>query len=207
MEISAPPLVYVVDDDPVIRASLEDLLSSEGYRVQKFVSGAEFLANCDSEAASCALVDMRMPGLDGLEVQEEIARRNMPTGTVIITGYADVPLAVRAINAGAIDILQKPFRKSQLLAVVTVALERARKTLGAINGQRQAKKSLSRLTLREMEVAHLISIGHTSKAVAERLFLSPRTVELHRASLMSKLQVSTLPALIKLIATANGINS
>ena len=203
METNNPTLVYVIDDDSEVRASLEAVLSSQGYQVQKFVSGAEFLANCDLQSACCVLADVHMPGLDGLELQEEITKRKIPAGTVMITGSADVALAVRVIKAGAIDILQKPFSNNQLLALVPVALENAQEKLRALKEQRRAERLLSLLTPREYDVAQLVISGHGSKAIAEKMHLSPRTVEFHRAKLMNKLQISTVPALIKILSVAD----
>jgi FixJ family two-component response regulator len=204
METNNPSLVYVIDDDSDVRAALEDVLSSQGYNVRKFASGTEFLANCDAHTPSCVLVDLRMPGLDGLELQEEITRREIPAGTVMITGYADVALAVRAIKAGVIDILQKPFCNRRLLALVPIALEYAQRKHLALRERNRAERLLRLLTPREYDVAQLVIAGHGSKAIAEQLCLSPRTIEFHRARLLNKLQVSTVPALIKIVAVASG---
>jgi FixJ family two-component response regulator len=207
MENNDTALVYVVDDDSDIRALLEAVLSSQGYKVQKFVSGAEFLANCDQHSASCVLTDVRMPGLDGFELQEEITKRGIPAGTVMITGYADVALAVRAIKAGVIDVLQKPFCQDRLLALVPVALENGHKKLQALREQRRADMLLRLLTPREYDVAKLVVAGHGSKAIAKEMNLSPRTIEFHRARLMNKLQISTVAALIKIVSMASEIPS
>jgi FixJ family two-component response regulator len=203
MTITNPALVYVIDDDSLVRTSLEAILSIQGYQVQKFASGPAFLENCNLQSASCVLADVRMPGMDGLELQEQITRRNIPAGTVLITGHADVALAVRAIKAGAIDILEKPFHNDKLLALVPVALENAEMKLSAIREQRRVGKLLGLLTPREYDVAQLVISGHGSRAIAEKLHISTRTVEFHRARLMRKLQISTVPALVEIVSAAN----
>jgi len=202
MRIGDIALVYIIDDDRDVRVSLEAILSRQGYKVQTFASADQFLANCEMETASCVLADVRMPGIDGLQLQELITERSIPASTVMITGYADVPLAVQAIKVGAIDILQKPFSSSHILSVIPLALEDAKRKLKFFREQRRARELLGLLTRREQDVAELVVQGYASKEIAEKLRLSPRTVEYHRARLMSRLQISTVPALIKIISAA-----
>jgi two-component system response regulator FixJ len=144
-----------------------------------------------------------MPGLDGLELQEEITKRRIPAGTVMITGHADVALAVRAIKAGVIDILQKPFCYNRLLTLVPIALENGHKKLRALREQRRADMLVNLLTPREHDVARHVIAGHSNKTIAEKMNLSPRTIEFHRARLMNKLQISTVAALIKIVSVAS----
>jgi FixJ family two-component response regulator len=207
MDTDEPKLIYVVDDDPAIRALLDDTLSNQGYLVQQFVSGADFLKNCDPHSASCTLLDLLMPGMNGLELQDEIAKRNLPTTTVILTGHADVTLAVRAIKAGAMDVLEKPFCINRLLSLMPIALEHATNQLRALKERRRVERLFSLLTQRECDVAQFVIAGYGNKAIAEKMRLSPRTIEFHRARLMNKLQISTVAALVKAAALANGIIS
>jgi FixJ family two-component response regulator len=202
MNTDEPKLIYVVDDDPAIRALLDNILSNQGYRVQQFASGAAFLTDCDPHSASCTLLDLLMPGLNGWALQDEIAKRNLPTTTVIVTGHADVTLAVRAIKAGAMDVLEKPFSMNRLLSLMPIALENANEKLRALKERRRAERLFSQLTRREYDVAQFVIAGYGSKAIAEKLHLSPRTIEFHRARLMNKLQISTVPALVKIASLA-----
>lgn len=189
--------VYIVDDDSIVRSSIEATLASAGLRVEKFASAAHFLSCITALSAGCVLVDFRMPGIDGLELQEELKRRNSPLSVIILTGYADVPLAVRAIKNGALDILQKPFNRAQLLAEVASAIAISKEKFAQMQAMEQKLARLNALTNREREVANLLVVGRTNKEIAETLGLSFRTVEIHRAHVMEKLAVRNLPDLLR----------
>jgi two-component system, LuxR family, response regulator FixJ len=194
--------VYIVDDDRNVRLALEAVLSARGYQVQTYVSAVYFLASCDTGRESCVLADVRMPGMDGLELQEEIQRRGIPASTVIITGHADVPLAVRAIKAGAVDILEKPFDKQRLLDLLPRAFAAARQKLIVVQAAKRAQAKLVKLSQRETEVAELVRQGLSNKLIASRLAISSRTVELHRSHAMDKLGISTVAELIQMLLDA-----
>jgi two-component system response regulator FixJ len=192
-------LVYIVDDDRQLGLALEVLLSGRGYEVLKFTSPLHFLSHVETATPSCALVDIRMPEMDGLQLQEEMVRRRIPTSSIMITGYADVGLAVQAMKAGAFDLLEKPFDNAKLLDLLPAALAAAKAKWRADQEIKKASSLFQRLSPREKEIAILLASGTSNKAVADRLALSPRTVEHHRASLMDKLEVSTLAGLIQLM--------
>jgi len=188
---------YIVDDDSLVRSSIEATLASAGFRVEKFASAAHFLSCITAPSVGCVLVDFRMPGIDGLELQEELKGRNSPLSVIILTGYADVPLAVRAIKNGALDILQKPFNRAQLLAEVASGIAISKEKFAQIQAMEEKLARLNALTNREREVANLLVVGQTNKEIAETLGLSFRTVEIHRAHVMEKLAVHNLPDLLR----------
>jgi two-component system response regulator FixJ len=190
--------VFIVDDDPLLRSSLEVTLNSAGLKTEKFASAAYFLTYLTPLHVGCLLVDLRMPGIDGLELQTELALRNAPISAIIMTGYADVALAVRAIKGGALDVLEKPFKRTQLLCQVASGLALAREKLARIRATETSRARLNALTDREREVVKLLLAGQTNKEIARALGLSPRTVEIHRARVMEKLDVSNLPALVRM---------
>ncbi len=189
--------VFIVDDDSLVRSSIEATLASAGFRVEKFASAAHFLSCITALSVGCVLVDFRMPGIDGLELQEELKLRNSPLSVIILTGYADVPLAVRAIKNGALDILQKPFNRAQLLAEVASGIAISKERFARIQAMEEKLARLNALTSREREVVNLLIVGRTNKEIAETLGLSFRTVEIHRAHVMEKLAVHNLPDLLR----------
>lgn len=191
--------VFIIDDDPLVRSSLEAVLSSAGFATEKFASASYFLTCTTPMHVGCVLADFRMPGIDGLQLQEELSRRNSPLSVIIITGYADVPLAVRAVKNGAFDLLEKPFKQSQLIAQVTTGITLSREKFLQIRAAEERQARLGGLTDREREVADLLIAGRTNREIAESLRLSPRTVEIHRAHLMEKLAVRNLPELLRVV--------
>ena len=194
--------VYVVDDDSLVRSSIEAALAPAGFWVEKFASAAHFLSCITAFNVGCVLVDFRMPGIDGLELQEELKRRNSPLSVIILTGYADVSLAVRAIKNGALDILQKPFHLAELRAQVASGIAISKEKFAQIQAIEEKQAKLNALTDRELEVVNLLVVGRTNKEIAESLGLSSRTVEIHRAHVMEKLAVHNLPDLLR--ATGRG---
>jgi two-component system, LuxR family, response regulator FixJ len=188
---------YIVDDDSLVRSSIEAIVTAAGFRAEKFASATHFLSCITALSVGCVLVDFRMSEIDGLELQEELKRRNSPLSVIILTGYADVPLAVRAIKNGALDILQKPFNRAQLLAQIESGIALSKERFAQIRAAEEKLARLSALTDREREVVKLLVVGRTNKEIAERLGLSSRTVEIHRAHLMAKLAVHNLPELLR----------
>lgn len=184
--------VHVVDDD-ALRDSLKAVLEAAGLRCSTYESGKEFL---EADISSgCALVDVRMPGLDGLALLGELAARKSKIPVIIMTGFADVPIAVKAMKAGAVDFVEKPAAPDVLIGAVKRALDAARESTSA---ERGAQARLERLTEREMDVLKLLAIGDPNKIVAHKLGISPRTVEIHRGRLMEKLKAGSLADLVRL---------
>lgn len=191
------PTVFVVDDDEDVRDSLHALLESAGWPVEQFASAADFLASAGLERGGCLVTDVRMPGMDGLALQAALAERGAGLPVIVVTGHGDVPLAVQAMKAGAVDFLEKPFDDEQLLASVSRAA-----ALRLQDQERQAAASAARarletLTPRERQVLDLLVQGHPNKAIAFELDISPRTVEIHRAHLMEKMDARSLSDLVR----------
>jgi two-component system response regulator FixJ len=190
--------VFIVDDDPDVRDSLQALLESAGYDVRAFDSARRVLAAYDLDLASCLVADIRMPEMDGLALQEALTRQAPALPVIFVTGHGDVPLAVRAMKAGAVDFIEKPFDDELLLASVRRACElRGRKQDEAALAD-SARSRLEGLTPREREVLTLLVAGKPNKIIAFELGISPRTVEIHRAHLMEKMQVKSLSELVRL---------
>jgi len=193
--------VFVVDDDRDVRDSLRVLLEVAGFRVRSFGSANQFLADSGAKHG-CLIVDIRMPDMSGLELQDEIIRQHMELAVIVMTGHGDVPLAVRAIKAGAIDFLEKPFDTEAMLASVRQALL-AQSQARSRNAQaKAAKDQLALLTPRERSVLNRLVKGRSNKATADRLGISPRTVEAHRAKIMDKMAVSSLSDLVRVVEAA-----
>ena len=184
--------VFVVDDEDAILRSLADLLEAEGLAVRTFASAEEFLANCDRASGGCILLDVRMPGLDGLQAHEALLARGIEMPVIFLTGHGDVPMSVRAMKAGAFDFLQKPARADTLLARVYAALRQDEKRRAGAAVHDQAREQLARLTPRERDVlAHLLR-GLTNKQVAREMRISPRTAEVHRRNILQKTRARNL---------------
>lgn len=191
--------VFIVDDDPLVRSALEITLTLAGLKAVKFASAQQFLAHVSAEHCGCVLTDIRMPGMDGLELQEELARRNSCMSVLVITGHADVPLAVRAMKAGALDILEKPFKKELLVKKVMAALALARQKSEQASQRDGIAARYDRLSERERDVLKLVVAGKSSKEIGRALDISPRTVDVHRANLMEKMQADNLAALVRMM--------
>lgn len=197
--------VFIVDDDEAVRDSLQVLLESAGYRTEAYESGAAFLEACDDGKKGCVLLDVRMPKISGLEVQESLQADRPDLAVVIMTGHGDIPMAVRAMKSGAVDFVEKPFQEDSLFECVEIALsaaERAERE-GAINAETMRK--LERLTPRERDVLEKLVIGQPNKVIAYEFNCSPRTVEIHRARIMEKMEARSLPHLVRM-ALAAGID-
>jgi two-component system response regulator FixJ len=193
--------VFVVDDDADIRDSMRMLLEVAGFKVRSFTSAKHFLAD-DYPKHGCLIADIRMPDMSGLELQEEVTRRNIDLPVIVITGHGDVPLAVQAMKAGAIDFLEKPFSEDMILTSVRRAMEIGSRARGRAAESRAAKDLLSGLTPRERGVLDRLVQGRSNKVVAHELGISPRTVEIHRAHIMSKMEASSLSDLVRLVLAA-----
>jgi len=185
-------LVYIVDDDEAVRDSLVLLLESAGHLVEAFEAAAQALASCRSRLPACVVTDVRMPEMDGLEFQERLASARIDVPVIVMTGHADVPLAVRAMKAGAVDFIEKPFSDDAILASIETAMKR-----GSRAADPDLIERLQSLTPREREVLELLVIGHPNKVIAHRLDISPRTVEIHRAHVMEKMKARSLPELVR----------
>jgi two-component system response regulator FixJ len=193
--------VHVVDDDKAVRDSLCFLLETAGVSARVYPSG-DALLNTDLPDAGCVLTDFRMPGIDGLQLQARLAATGVRLPVIVMTGYADVPVAVRAMKAGAVDFLEKPFADAALLDAVHRALARNRTMLDAGAAAAAAAQHLALLTPREHEVLDLLVTGKSSKEIAKALGTSPRTIDVHRARVFHKLQAENLTELVHLVLAA-----
>ncbi len=194
---SIEPTVFVVDDDEAVRDSLRWLLEANGFRVRAFASAEQFLADWRAEMTGCLVLDVRMPGMSGMELHDELLRRGAALPLIFITGHGDVPMAVASMKKGASDFLEKPFNDEQLCGMVRQALARARERHDAQLAGRQAQERLERLTSRERQVLDLIVAGRLNKQIADDLSISIKTVEAHRANIMEKLGARTMADLMK----------
>ena len=192
------PLVYVLDDDAACRDSLRWLLEAGGYRVRTYATAEHFLASCEPQAGACLVLDVRMPGMSGLALQEELLRRQQYVPIIFVTGHGDVPMAVDAVKKGAVDFLEKPFNDEELLARVESAVTLERAALH-VRAQRQlAVTRIAALSQREREVMERIVDGKLNKVIADELRISVKTVEAHRARIMEKLGVDSVAGLVQL---------
>ena len=197
-----PDMVCVVEDDPVVRQSLVMLIGMLGVEVRGHATGRAFLDDPASRDASCVVLDVRMPGLSGLEVQGRMAELGMTAPVIFITGHGDVPMAVEAMRLGAVDFLQKPFDNQTLLERVRHAMARGRDLRIEAERRGVAEARLASVSPREREVLALLVAGRMNKAIAAELGISAKTVEDHRASIMRKLQVRSVAALVQVAADA-----
>jgi two-component system response regulator FixJ len=194
--------IFIVDDDAAIRDSLRMMLEMAGYKVRDFASAQSFLSDADLQGG-CLIVDIRMPGMGGLELQEELVRRKANVPVIVITGHGDVPLAVRAMRAGAMDFVEKPFESERMLQSVADALEAGQRAQTRASEAKAARELLELLTPREREILDQLVKGHANKVVAHQLGISPRTVEIHRASIMEKLHARNLSNVVRTAMAAS----
>jgi two-component system response regulator FixJ len=190
--------VFVVDDDSDLRESLGWLFESAGLRVKSYSTAQEFLADYKTEDPGCLLLDVRMPGLSGLDLQEELRRRGLPPPIIIMTGHAKVPMAVRALKGGAIDFIRKPFSDQILLERIRKAIDLDRRTRKVRIECAKFAALLADLTPRERQVMELVISGKPNKIIAADLGISPKTVEIHRGRVMEKMQVGSVAELVRL---------
>jgi two-component system, LuxR family, response regulator FixJ len=200
--MAGEPTVFVVDDDPAMQRSLRWLIESVGLRVTTYGTAEQFLAEYDRQRPGCLVLDVRMPGMSGLDLQDELARRDVSIPTIVLTGHAEVAMAVRAVKAGAVDFLEKPFSHQQLLDRIRQAVEIDRQVREASSRRAGVLERVRHLTAREREVMELVVAGKANKEIAAELGLSPKTVEVHRAHVMEKMNVESLAELIRVALLA-----
>jgi two-component system, LuxR family, response regulator FixJ len=199
--VTEEPVILVVDDDNNVRESTRALLQSAGHKVRDYASAKALLAD-DPPPGSCLIADILMPEMDGLELQEEIARRGIDLAVIIMTGHGDVPLAVRAMKAGALDFIEKPFDDETMLNSVRRALEISGQSRDRRAEAKAAQELLALLTPRELIVLAQLVSGQSNKLAAYELGISPRTVEIHRARIMDKMNARNLSDLVRIALAA-----
>lgn len=197
-------VVHLVDDEEAIRKSAGFVLSRAGYKILSYGSGVEFLKSAKSAPKGCVVLDVRMPEMDGLEVQSAMADRGIDMPVIVLTGHGDVTVAVQAMKAGAVEFLEKPFEKAALLGALERAFARLERNDSRDLEEREARTRIASLTPREREILEGLAKGYPNKTIAYDLGCSSRTVEVHRASLMQKLDVHSLSDLLR-IAFAAGL--
>jgi len=197
------PVVYIVDDDPSIRSLLTKLVQSIDLPVEVFASSQEFLSRARPEEPACIILDVRMPGLSGLDLQERLVQSGIDIPVIFITGFGNVPQSVRAMKAGAVDFLEKPFENQALLDAVNRALERSHLALQRRSELREMRNRIKSLTPREYEVFVRIATGLANKQVADELAISEKTVKIHRARVMQKMQARTFAELVRMAEKLN----
>lgn len=198
------PTVFIIDDDDAVLDSLSVLLETGGFSVKAFASANAFLAAVQQSWRGCILTDVRMPGMDGLELQEKIAERGLNLPVVVMTGHGDVPIAVRAMKAGAIDFIQKPFDEETILDGIRRAMARSEQVRSQEAASTEVRGRLATLTTREREVLDNLVDGHPNKVIAFNLGISPRTVEIHRARVMEKMRARSLSELVRMTLSGTG---
>ena len=197
--MSDAPIVFVVDDDPSVRSSLKFLLSTVGLHVESFDSSDAFLHKKPADAPSCLVLDVRLPGLSGLDFQRELAAKKTPIPIIFLTGHGDIPMSVRAMKAGAVEFLTKPFRDQDLLDAVRVALERDRARREQDKDVMILQQRFDSLTSREQEVISMVVSGMLNKQIADQLGTAESTVKVQRSRAMEKMQAESLADLIRMI--------
>lgn len=202
--VSPEATVFVVDDDDAVRESLAFLIRSVGLKVENFASAQDFLKSYNSARAGCLVLDIRMPGMNGLELQDKLNQMDSMLPIIFITGHGDVPMAVKAIKAGAADFVQKPFRDQELIDRIREVLEVDASARVEKLQKAEILKRIASLTEREREVMEQVVDGKANKVVAIDLNVSQRTVEIHRANVMDKMKARSLAQLVRLVMKARG---
>jgi FixJ family two-component response regulator len=192
------PVVFVVDDDPSVRAGMQRLLRSVGLRAQAFASAAEFLRVKLADVPSCLVLDVRLPGLSGLDFQTELAKADIQVPIVFMTGHGDIPMTVKAMKAGAIEFLPKPFRDQDMLDAVRLGLERDRARREGEKAIAVVTAKFTSLTPREREVMGFVTAGLMNKQIAAQMQLAQITIKLHRGSVMRKMDAKSLAELVRM---------
>ena len=199
--------VYVVDDDEAVRDSLQWMLEGKDYRVRCFDSAESFLNRYDPREVACLIIDIRMSGMTGLELQSRLIETHSPLPLAFITGHGDVPMAVDTMKKGAMDFIQKPFHEEQLVPLVERMLEQAKGSFAEHQNSVARDALMARLTLRESQVLERIVAGRLNKQIADDLGISIKTVEAHRANIMEKLNASTVADLLKVALGPNAVKA
>jgi FixJ family two-component response regulator len=197
-ESEARPVVYVIDDEAPLREALESLFRSVGLRVELFASAQEFLDNRLPDAPSCLVLDVRLPGVSGLDFQEDLAKANIHVPIVFMTGHGDIPMTVRAMKAGAVEFLTKPFRDQDMLDAVQAALARDRSRRESDRATAKVKADFDTLTAREQEVMALVTAGLMNKQIAGEMGLSEITVKVHRGNVTRKMGARSVADLVRM---------
>jgi len=200
--VSEPGTVFIIDDDEAVRDSLSWLVRSAGLQAETFASADEFLRDFGRDRPGCLILDIRMPGMNGLELQSALGGRQFRLPIIIISGHADVPMAVRALKAGAFDFIEKPFNDELLLDLVQRALEQDRRAREDLAEVEQWRSRIDSLTPREREVLELVVGGASNKQISSELGVSTKTVEAHRARVMDKLEAESLSHLVRMTLSA-----
>ena len=193
------PTVFLVDDDEAVRDSLGLLMKSVALTSRSFASADEFLAEYDPESPGCLVLDIRMPGMSGMELQQKLIEMRAILPIIFITGHGDIPMAVEAMQRGAVDFIPKPFRDHELLDRINKAIEDDRENRDALLERKEVEKRVEKLTPREKQVMELVVQGKANKVIAGDLEVSQRTVEIHRARVMEKMQVRSLAQLVRMV--------
>jgi two-component system, LuxR family, response regulator FixJ len=205
--MTADPDVHVIDDDEAVRESIDFLLRSAGLSVRTYDSAASFLDAAPQIAAGCIITDVRMPGLSGLDLLRRLQEMQIGLPVIVITGHGDVPLAVEAMKCGAVDFLEKPFDDDILLASVRSALNRSEESAAIESERAEIRARIAALTQRERDVLEGLVAGHPNKIIAFKLEISPRTVEIYRANLMTKMKAGSLSELVRMALVAGPARS
>lgn len=195
------PTVFVVDDDDAVRRFLSGLIASVGLNVETYASAREFLDVCERSRAGCLVLDIRMPGISGLELQKELVARDIRIPVIILTGHGDVQVAVHAMKGGAVDFIEKPFNNELLLDRIQKAVAESVQAATSRVKRDEIVRRMDLLTPRECQVLEMVAAGETNKGVARHLDISERTVEIHRAKVMEKMRAKSLADLVKMVAT------